>query len=55
MLQVLSPKQNGVEIQAYMAIIACMIILIYTGGQPTKRTFEMISLYLKGRAEQDEH
>ena len=50
----LSTKQNGVEIQAYMAIIACLIILIYTGGKPTKRTFEMICLYLQGWAELDE-
>lgn len=50
----LSTKQNGVEIQSYMAIIACLIILIYTGGKPTKRTFEMICLYLQGWAELDE-
>ncbi len=50
----LSTKQNGVEIQAYMAIIACLIILIYTGAKPTKRSFEMICLYLQGWAELDE-
>ena len=50
----LSTKQGGVEIQAYMAIIACLLILIYTGRTPTKRTFEMICLYLQGWAELDE-
>ncbi len=50
----LSTKQNGVEIQAYMAIIACLLILIYTGSTPNKRTFEMICLYLQGWAELDE-
>ena len=50
----LSGQQNGVEIQAYMAIIACLMILIYTGSTPTKRTFEMICLYLQGWAELDE-
>lgn len=50
----LSTKRNGVEIQAYMAIIACLIILIYTGSTPDKRTFEMICLYLQGWAELDE-
>jgi hypothetical protein len=50
----LSTKQNGVEIQAYMAIIACLLILIYTGSSPNKRTFEMICLYLQGWAELDE-
>lgn len=50
----LSTKQNGVEIQAYMAIIACLMILIYTGVSPNKRLFEAIGLYLQGWAELDE-
>lgn len=50
----LSTKQNGIEIQAYLAIIACLLILIYTGKSPTKRTYEMICLYLQGWAELDE-
>ncbi len=50
----LSTKQNGVEIQTYMAIIACLLILIYTGKTPTKRTYEMICFYLQGWADLDE-
>lgn len=50
----LSTKQNGVEIQAYLAIIACLLILIHTGRTPTKRTFEMICFYLSGWAELEE-
>ncbi|MBL8819019.1 MAG: transposase, partial [Planctomyces sp.] len=50
----LSTHQNGVEIQTYMAIIACLLILIYTGRSPTKRTFEMICLYLSGWASLEE-
>jgi len=50
----LSTKQNGVEIQTYLAIIACLLILIYTGKTPTKRTYEMICFYLQGWAELDE-
>ncbi len=46
----LSTKQNGVDIQVYCAIIACMLILLYTGRTPTKRTFEMICLYMVGWA-----
>lgn len=46
----LSTRQNGVEIQTYVAIIACLLILIYTGRTPTKRTFEMICFYLMGWA-----
>ena len=37
-----------------MAIIACLLILIYTGKGPTKRTYEMVCFYLQGWAELDE-
>lgn len=50
----LSTKQSGVEIQIYCAIIACMLIMIATGSQPTKRTFEMISFYINGWASLEE-
>jgi len=50
----LSTKPGGVEIQMYLAIIACLLILIYTGGQPTKRTYEMICFYLLGWASLEE-
>jgi hypothetical protein len=50
----LSTKPGGVEIQMYLAIIACLLILIYTGGQPTKRTYEMVCFYLLGWASLEE-
>ena len=50
----LSTKQNGVKIHAYLAIIACLLILIHTGRTPTKRTFEMICFYLSGWADLEE-
>jgi IS4 transposase len=50
----LSTKEQGVELQAYCAIIACLLILIHTGRSPTKRTFEMISFYLVGWASLEE-
>jgi len=50
----LSTKPAGVEIQMYLAIIACLLILIYTGAQPTKRTYEMICFYLLGWASLEE-
>lgn len=50
----LSTKPAGVEIQMYLAIIACLLILIYTGGQPNKRTYEMICFYLLGWATLEE-
>jgi len=35
-------------------IIACLLILLYTGRTPTKRTFEMICFYLVGWASSEE-
>lgn len=50
----LSHKPNGVTIQIYLAIIACILIMSITGKTPTKRTYEMISFYLIGWASMDE-
>ncbi len=44
----------GIQIQAYCAIIACLLIHLWTGGKPTLRTFEMICLYLQGWATLEE-
>lgn len=38
----LSRSQNGIEIQTYCAIIASMLISLWTGRKPTLRTYEMI-------------
>ena len=43
----LSHSANGIEIQTYCAIIACMLISLWTGRKPTLRTYEMICLPLK--------
>ena len=50
----LSRSQNGIEIQTYCAIIACMLISLWTGKKPTLRTYEMICWYLMGLADLDE-
>lgn len=50
----ISHSQNGIEIQVYCAIIACLLINIWTGRKPTKRTFEMISYYFMGLASEEE-
>jgi hypothetical protein len=47
----LSHKQRGIEIQAYCAIIACMLISLWTGKKPTLRTYEMVCWYLVGLAD----
>ena len=48
----LSHNQNGIEIQTYCAIIACLLISLWTGRKPTLRTHEMICYYLMGWADE---
>ena len=50
----LSQDPVGIEIQTYCAIIACMLISLWTGRKPTLRTYEMICHYFAGLAEEDE-
>lgn len=50
----LSHCHNGVEIQTYVAIIACLLIALWTGKKPTLRTYEMICFYFSGMATLDE-
>jgi hypothetical protein len=50
----LSQDPAGIQIQAYCAIIACLLINLWTGGRPTLRTYEMLCLYFLGWADLDE-
>lgn len=50
----LSHSQNGIEVQVYCAIIACMLISLWTGKKPTLRTHEMICWYFCGMADEKE-
>lgn len=49
-----SARRPGIEIQTYCAIIACMLISLYTGRKPTLRTYEMICYYFTGLANEEE-
>jgi hypothetical protein len=50
----LSHSKNGIEIQTYCAIIACLLISLWTGRKPTLRTYEMICYYFTGLASEAE-
>jgi hypothetical protein len=52
--RLLSTDPVGIEIQAYCAIIACLLIALWTGKQPTKRTYEMICFFFIGWADEEE-
>jgi hypothetical protein len=45
---------DGIKIQTYPAIIACLLINLWTGRQPSKRTHEMLCYYLMGWADEEE-
>lgn len=49
-----SQCENGVSIQVYVAIIASLLISLWVGRPPTKRTYEMLCFYLSGWASEDE-
>lgn len=52
--KILSHSENGLTIQVYMAIIASLLISVWTGRKPNKVTLEMVSFYLWGMADEEE-
>ena len=50
----ISHRTHGIEIQTYVAIIACLLIALWTGKKPTLRTYEMICFYFSGLADEEE-
>ena len=50
----LSYCENGIELQTYAAIIATMLISLWTGKKPTIRTYEMLCWYFTGMADLEE-
>jgi len=50
----LSLSENGVAIQVYCALIASLLISLWSGRKPTKRIFEMICLHMQGWASDEE-
>jgi hypothetical protein len=50
----LSEAANGVTIQVYLAVIASLLVSLWTGQRPTKRTFEMLCFYFSGWASEAE-
>lgn len=52
--RLLSGKTEGVAIQVYCALIACLLLARVTQGPVTMRHFRLITLYLQGWADEDE-
>lgn len=49
-----SESANGVAIQVYLAVIASLLIALWTGRKPTRRTYEMLCYYFQGWATLEE-
>jgi hypothetical protein len=50
----LANSHDGLTIQVYLAIIASLLISLWTGRKPTVRTLEMFQFYFSGLATLDE-
>lgn len=50
----LSTCENGIELQTYAAIIACLLIALWTGRKPTLSTYRMLCWYFTGWADEEE-
>ena len=50
----LSQTANGVRMQVYVALIASLLISLWVGRAPTKRTYEMLCCSLSGWASETE-
>lgn len=50
----LSESVSGVTLQVYSAIVSALMISLWVGGKPTKRTYEMLCHYFSGWATADE-
>jgi len=54
MRHLISDHRNGVTMQLYAALIASLLMVLWTGLKPNKRTWEMTQFYLMGWASLDE-
>ncbi len=50
----LSHCDNGIELETYAAIIACLLIALWTGRKPTLSTYRMLCWYFTGWADEEE-
>jgi len=50
----LAESPEGVAIEIYLALIAALLLQLYTGQAPTRRMMELIHFYLMGLADLDE-
>lgn len=52
--QLIAESESGAALQVYSALITCLLISLWTGKKPTKRTYEAICFYLSGLADAED-
>jgi hypothetical protein len=52
--RLLALSQNGMTIVVYCALIAALLVVLWTGKKPTKRTFELLCFYFAGWVSDEE-
>ena len=52
--RLLALSENGLTLVMYCALIASMLVVLWTGKKPTKRTFELLCFYFSGWVSDDE-
>lgn len=50
----MAESSEGVAIQTYCALIAALMLQLFTGKRPTKRSMELIRFYMMGQADLEE-
>jgi len=50
----LSTSRNGIDLETYAAIIACLLIALWTGRKPTLSTYRMVCWYFSGWADEED-
>jgi len=49
--KLIAESESGMALQVYSALIACLLISLWVGKKPTRRTYEAICFYLMGMAD----
>jgi hypothetical protein len=52
--RLLALSENGLTVVVYCALIASMLVVLWTGRKPTKRTFELLCFYFGGWVSDEE-
>lgn len=52
--RLLALSENGLTIVVYCALIASMLVVLWTGRKPTRRTFELLCFYFGGWVNDEE-